>query len=185
MLRSPTRLRYDDEDDDVSHCDMERMPCDILSLDMQSQDTRRASFIAHSSNGRTKYRSNEKTRDGTNSPIVTNETCIWFPVYSDGKRKKCYSARIVKLASLTRSYRVISAYTTKLILCSILRWRTTSRGKPLAISFPRRVPVIGTRNRVLWKVGFEWREPQEWNCEVLMTWNTSNQEKFCNINKLY
>ncbi|XP_071641965.1 neuropeptides capa receptor-like isoform X2 [Temnothorax longispinosus] len=73
MLRSPIRLRYDDEDDDVSHCDAERMPCDFLSPDTQPQDMRRSSFAA--SNGRTKYRSNEETRDGI-SPIVANETCI-------------------------------------------------------------------------------------------------------------
>lgn len=74
ILRSPIKLRYDDEDDDVSHCDVERMPCDIHNPDTQPQDTR-SSFIAHSSNGRTKYRSNEKTKDDI-SPIVTNETCI-------------------------------------------------------------------------------------------------------------
>ncbi|KAG5315953.1 CAPAR protein, partial [Acromyrmex insinuator] len=74
MLRSPIRLRYDDEDDDVSHCDMERIPCDVLTPDMQPQDTK-SPFVAHSSNGRTKFRSGEETRDGI-SPIVANETCI-------------------------------------------------------------------------------------------------------------
>lgn len=74
ILRSPIKLRYDDEDDDVSHCDVERMQCDIHNPNTQPQDTR-SSFIAHSSNGRTKYRSNEKMRDDI-SPIVTNETCI-------------------------------------------------------------------------------------------------------------
>lgn len=94
MLRSPIRLRYDDEDDDASHCNTERMPCDVFSPYTQPQDARRSSFIAHSNNGKTKHRSNEKTRDGI-SPIVANETCIWLPAYS-GKRKKCYSARIIR-----------------------------------------------------------------------------------------
>lgn len=91
MLRSPIRLRYDDEDDDVSHCNAERILCDVFSPDTQ-QDIRRSSF-AHSSNGKTKYRSNEKIRDGI-SPIVANETCIWSPAYSGEKRKKC--ARIIR-----------------------------------------------------------------------------------------
>jgi len=52
---------------------MERIPCDVLIPDMQPEDIR--SFVAHSSNGRTKFRSGEKTRDGI-SPIAANETCI-------------------------------------------------------------------------------------------------------------
>jgi len=75
MPRSPIRLRYDDEDDDVvSHYDAERKPYDVLSPDTLSRETR-SSLVAHSSNGRTKYRSNEKTRDGI-SPSTANETCI-------------------------------------------------------------------------------------------------------------
>lgn len=94
MLRSPIRLRYDDEDDDVSHYDVERMPCDVLTPDMQPQDTR-SPFVAHSSNGRTKFKSGDKTRDGI-SPIAANETCIWSLAYSDGKRKKCCGTRIIR-----------------------------------------------------------------------------------------
>ncbi|XP_011158889.1 neuropeptides capa receptor isoform X2 [Solenopsis invicta] len=76
MLRSPIRLRYDDEDDDASHvCDVDRMSCDVLSPDIQPQDTKRSSFVAHSRNGGTTYRSSEKTRDSV-SPITANETCI-------------------------------------------------------------------------------------------------------------
>lgn len=94
MLRSPIRLRYDDEDDDASHvCDVDRMSCDVLSPDIQPQDTKRSSFVAHSRNGGTTYRSSEKTRDSV-SPITANETCIWSPVYPRGKKKCC--ARIVR-----------------------------------------------------------------------------------------
>ncbi|CAL1689338.1 unnamed protein product [Lasius platythorax] len=75
MLRSPTRLRYDDEDDEAGHCGAGRS-CNVLSPDSRRQDTRRSSFLVHSSNGRTKYLSSEKTRDGITQRTTANETCI-------------------------------------------------------------------------------------------------------------
>lgn len=70
LLRSPTRLHYDDEDDETGHCGAEKS-CNILS-----PDARRSSFLVHSSNGRTKYLSSEKTKDGIVQMATANETCI-------------------------------------------------------------------------------------------------------------
>ncbi|XP_019884279.1 neuropeptides capa receptor isoform X1 [Camponotus floridanus] len=70
LLRSPTRLHFDDEDDETSHCGTEKS-CNILS-----PDARRSSFLVHSSNGRTKYLSSEKTKDGIVQMAMANETCI-------------------------------------------------------------------------------------------------------------
>ncbi|XP_050462080.1 neuropeptides capa receptor-like isoform X1 [Cataglyphis hispanica] len=75
MLRSSMRLRYDDEDDEAGNCGAERS-CDILNPDTRLRDTRRSSFLAHSRNGRTKYLSNEKTKDGVAQMTAANETCI-------------------------------------------------------------------------------------------------------------
>ncbi|XP_029660848.1 neuropeptides capa receptor-like isoform X1 [Formica exsecta] len=75
MLRSSTRLRYDDEDDEVSYCSAERS-CDILSPDARLQGTRTSSFLVHSKNGRTKYLSSEKTKDDIAQMTMANETCI-------------------------------------------------------------------------------------------------------------
>ncbi|XP_070159920.1 neuropeptides capa receptor [Polyergus mexicanus] len=73
MLRSSTRLRYDDEDDEMSYCSTERSCGDILSPDARVQDTRTSSFVI---NSRIKYLSNEKTNDGIAKITAANETCI-------------------------------------------------------------------------------------------------------------
>lgn len=119
MLRSPTRLRYDDEDDEVGHCGAERS-CNILSPDARRQDTR-SSFFVHSSNGRTnnKYLSSEKTGDGIAQMTAANETCIWFSAYFNGSiERNTVAQESVKnthvVLELIKSYRVTFAYRMKL-----------------------------------------------------------------------
>lgn len=184
MLRSPIRLRYDDEDDDTSHCDVERMPCDHLSPDTRPQDTR-SPFVAHSRNGRTKYRSSEKMRDDV-SPIAANETCIWSPAYFSGRKKRCCGARIMRTTcvldkKLTYRFRIHD----ETVATNAARYST------LRDNFQRQtrrniLPEERARNRneessfvesYVWITLYKCHKR---NHEVFV----SNQEKSSNINKL-
>jgi len=87
VLRSPVKLRHDDEDDETSRCDAPR-PCYVLTSDIL-----RSSFVVHSSSiDKTNCRSRDKSRDDTKSTAM-NETCIWSSDYPK-KRGEYHAPRI-------------------------------------------------------------------------------------------